>query len=73
MTVGKIRMELAILRKKLIAEGVNENLALNLARKAMNDKYGKSWRNEGSKNKQNKIQIYPSFYEGHTNGEHWMD
>lgn len=43
-----IRKELALLRKKLIAAGESENNALNLARKAMNEKYGHQWRDQVS-------------------------
>ena len=46
MNPQKIRKELAKLRNKLIIAGENPNKALNLARKAMNDKYGHTWRNE---------------------------
>ena len=53
MTPKAIRKELAILRQSLIAQGINENQALNLARKAMNDKYGHTWRNEPYTSKQN--------------------
>ena len=42
----KIRKELNKLRLKLISEGENENNALNLARAAMNEKYGHTWRSE---------------------------
>lgn len=40
----KIRKELNKLRDELISEGINDNIALNEARKAMNNKYGKGWR-----------------------------
>ncbi len=69
----KIRNELKKLRKKLIAQDENENNALNLARAAMNRKYGSDWRNEPFTGKQSEGQISPSFYEGHTHSEHWMD
>jgi len=71
----QIRKELAIFRKKLISEGVNENNALTLARQEMNTKYGKGWReqdevfSESARTKHNQ----PSVYDGHTHGEHWMD
>lgn len=39
-TVGQIRRELAILRESKIKAGVNPNVALNDARRQMNQKYG---------------------------------
>lgn len=42
----QIRKELNAMRLKLISEGESENNALNLARKAMNEKYGHTWRQE---------------------------
>lgn len=53
MSAKAIRKELAILREKLISEGMNANLALNTARQAMNAKYGHTWRNEPYLSKQN--------------------
>lgn len=73
MNSKAIRKELAIYRNKLIISGINQNQALNLARKAMNDKYGKEWRNETPKFTGRSNDLYPSIYNGHNNGEHWMD
>lgn len=53
MSPKEIRKELAILRAKLIADGMNVNLALNTARQTMNTKYGHTWRNEPYLSKQN--------------------
>lgn len=73
MTPKKIRKELAILRNKLIMEGVNSNKALNDARQAMNLKYGHAWRNEPFTSKQNCSGVSPSIHEEHIFGEHWRD
>lgn len=53
MGTKAIRKELAILREKMISEGMNANLALNTARQQMNEKYGHTWRNEPYLSKQN--------------------
>ena len=71
---NRIKNEIRLRKLDLIEKGENENNALNIARKEANDKYGKGWREKllmnmssASKTKE------PSFYEGHTHGEHWMD
>lgn len=72
----QIRKELAILRNNLIISGINSNKALTLARQAMNNKYGKGWREQTTNNHLSNYSndsIYPSIYDGHENGEYWMD
>ena len=44
MNPKKIRKEIAIRTKELIAQGVNANKALDDARQEANTKYGKDWR-----------------------------
>ncbi len=66
--------EIRLRRLELIAGGENENNALNIARKEANDKYGKGWREELLMNVSSASKVKePSVYEGHVNGEHWMD
>lgn len=71
---NRIRAEIKRRRLDLIAQGENENNALNIARKEANDKYGKGWREkliQGSallgKSKN------PTVYVGHVYGEHWRE
>ena len=71
---NRIRNEIRLRRLDLIANGENENNALNIARKEANDKYGKGWREKllmnmssASRSKEQTI------YDEHINGEHWMD
>ena len=71
---NRIRNEIRLRKVDLIANGENENNALNIARKEANDKYGKGWREKlfrnissGSRGKE------PTIYDEHTNGEHWLD
>ena len=61
------------MRKHLIAQGENENNALNLARMAMNEKYGKGWREESDTSKQKYEDYSPTEYDEHLHGEHWVD
>ena len=66
---NRIRNEIRLRKIVLIANGENENNALNIARKEANDKYGKGWRekllmNMGSASKSKEPTIYD---------EHWMD
>ncbi len=44
MNPKKIRKEIAIRTRELIAQGTNDSHALNLARQEANTKYGKDWR-----------------------------
>lgn len=71
--IQKIKKELKRLRKKLIAQGENENNALNIARATMNQKYGRGWRTESDTSVRGCSEISPSGYEEHVYGEHWMD
>jgi len=71
---NRIRNEIRLRKLDLIANGENENNALNIARKEANDKYGKGWRerllmnmSSASRSKE------PTIYDEHINGEHWMD
>lgn len=71
---NRIRNEIRLRKLDLIAQGENENNALNIARKEANDKYGKGWREKllmnmssASKSKE------PTIYDEHRFGEHWMD
>lgn len=66
----EIRKELAILVKKKQAACTTEkerNKALEEARQEINKKYGKGWR-EGDVSR-----AAPSIYDGHENGEYWME
>ena len=70
---NRIRNEIRLRKLDLIANGENENNALNIARKETNDKYGKGWREKllmnmssASKGKE------PTIYDEHINGEHWI-
>lgn len=72
METEAIRRELTIRRTELISQGMNPNNALNEARKEMNIKYGKGWREQDIFKSKGKISE-PSVYEDHENGEHWVD
>lgn len=75
-TTVQIRRELKklILKKKKTCTTEKEiNKAVNDARAEINAKYGHSWRNESNTSKQSCSKTSPSFYEGHTHGQHWMD
>lgn len=66
-----IRIELAILvksKQKDCATDKQRNIALNEARKEINIKYGKNWRVQDIK-----YNDFPSIYDDHQFGEHWMD
>jgi hypothetical protein len=70
-----IRKELAILIKgklELCTSKKEENVAVNTAREEINRKYGKGWR-EKDMFDSSKKDDYPSIYDGHTFGEHWME
>ena len=67
-----IRRELKALIVSKQAIAITEkqkNNAVNEARMEINKKYGKDWRG----NTQNLSMDSPSIYDGHENGEHWMD
>lgn len=75
-TTSQIRREL----KKLIAKkqkkcitDKQKNNAVNEARREINQKYGHAWRSQPDLSKKSCSGISPSFYEGHVNGQHWMD
>ena len=69
----EIRRELKALiyekRAKCITEK-DKNRALNEARAEINKKYGKDWRQPTMREARTQE---PSIYDGHENGEHWMD
>jgi hypothetical protein len=67
-----IRRELKALivaKQQLCTTEKQKNNAVNEARMEINKKYGKDWRG----NTQNLSTDSPSIYDGHINGEHWMD
>jgi hypothetical protein len=69
----RIRKELAILiqqKQKSCITDQERNKAVNDARCEMNKKYGNNWRFEDAGTTATGS---PTFYEGHTFGEHWMD
>ena len=75
----QIRKELAILIKEKHKTCVTEserNKVVNDVRQEINIKYGKGWRDRDLfkpyDNENTKFQS-PSIYDGHVNGEHWMD
>jgi len=74
----KIRKELAILIKaklKTCSTKKEENNAVELARQEINTKYGKGWRDRDTFNSTSNNTKYeePSIYDGHENGQYWMD
>jgi hypothetical protein len=74
-TFIEIRRELKSLIKQKTSTCTTEkenNKAINDARAEINKKYGKDWRGLEFNSATEKSQI-PSYYDGHTNGEHWMD
>jgi uncharacterized protein YifE (UPF0438 family) len=73
---NKIRKEIRDRKFELISNGENENNALNIARKEANEKYGKGWREKYLNNKKSNLTgncNFPSIYDEHTHGEHWID
>lgn len=75
---NRIRNEIRLRKFDLIANGENENNALNIARKEANDKYGKGWReklliedNNFNAKKYSKSKE-PNIYDDHVFGEHWL-
>lgn len=67
----EIRRELKALiveKQKVCTTEKEKNQALNQARMEINQKYGKDWRENDRGNTSD-----PSIYDGHENGEHWMD
>lgn len=71
---NKIRNEIRLRKVDLIANGENENNALNIARKEANDKYGKGWREKLFRNISSASRgKEPTIYDEHKNGEHWLD
>lgn len=74
-TFIEIRRELKKLIQSKIKDCTTEkekNKAVNEARMEINKKYGKDWRNSNPE-VQKELSSYPSIYDGHENGEHWMD
>ncbi len=74
-TFNEIRKELKKLinQKQLNCKTEKEkNKALNEARQKINLKYGKDWRNSDPQT-QKELSSFPSIYDGHENGEYWMD
>lgn len=72
----EIRKELALLisfKQEKCSNEQQKNKAVIDARSEINRKYGRGWR------EQNKMYVnpyntdYPSFYDNHIFGEHWMD
>jgi hypothetical protein len=57
-----VRKELAIRRENFVAEGIKATIALEQARKEMNDKYGHDWRSNKKPQKGKRIpnQAYPT-------------
>ncbi len=74
-SVKNIKKELDSLKTRLIIGGKKPNNALNLAREAMNKKYGHGQREKElpKYGTSNQMMGYPSHYDGHENGEYWMD
>lgn len=66
-----IRQELKALileKQKVCTTEKQKNNAVNQARMEINQKYGKDWRGNTQT-----LSDSPSIYDGHENGEHWMD
>ncbi len=67
----EIRNELKSLiknRLKSCSTEKEKNAAIEKARQEINLKYGKGWRELD-----NNSHSFPSVYDGHENGEYWMD
>lgn len=75
-TTAEIRKELKKLidsKKRSCHTEQQKNDAVNLARKEINDKYGKGWRDLDTLSYRPSSNREPSVYDDHTHGEHWMD
>lgn len=76
-TTRQIRKELAILIKeklKSCSTKKEQNIAVEEARREINVKYGKGWRERDAFKPYKKLNdYYPTHYDDHQFGEHWMD
>jgi hypothetical protein len=75
-TSKQISNELRLLitkKQKVCVTDAEKNNAVNSARAEINRKYGKDWRLKYDTNKKKDNSDLPSIYDGHINGEHWMD
>ena len=71
--VKEIKKELAIRKKELIDQGAKEYAAGNKAKQEMNAKYGHGWRHPNlGVDDSDKGGAFPTGYEDHQFGEHWM-
>lgn len=76
ITLKQIRKELDILiieKKKGCTTNKEKNLAVNAARREINVKYGKNWRQRFSTNKKPKSYDFSKPYQAQDLGDEWDD